>query len=635
MSLSIRHPKGVLSRRWYWDCRINDRSVSVGLCRIRGVPPREWSLAVPDWSLAYRGDAAFERSREEALQMAPDAVAKKRERLDKTPRAIMEDALKEAQGKKRRKIPTIRTLHADYVADTERLLEKKREAGKSVGELVLKRRNLKRFCEWWFAHRKGLANKSVIEVSRGDAEEFVEFLQSANPETGLRRKVVTVEKMRKHLKNVFDRMLPEGSANPFDLDPIPKDEKEEAHPAVIDERELGLVAETAREKDLLIHDLAMLSINTSLRKGDCCTLKWSDVSLDEKWKDRRGVVHRGVIRRTNRKTNRLGVYPFTEMIRMIIDRRLSERKKDDVYVFEEAAELYRRNPKGLTYRLQKVFVDALGAERGIFVEDGTGEEHVPLAEILDEAKAKVAAAPMGERKRQGMLRMLDLYARGKSYNEIVAATGCGKSLVSLYLNEAQFLVAPKRFIKAASKPRFGYGKAIKALAMATNPVGMKRDSELNFMTFRTSFVTILRKKGVSADFIKRFTAHTSTRMIDAIYDRSNALDYADDVLSVLPKTVTSDDRLVAYTGPVVEAEGAVLPSGGKKAAAKAVAVPTPSPLPPVPAGPAAGGEMSLAEIVSRLSPEDKAKIKVLSEGEKADLRRLRRLEDIEAFLALC
>ena len=81
MSLSIRHPKGVLSRRWYWDCRINDRSVSVGLCKIRGVPPREWSLSVPDWSLAHKGDAAFERSRQEAIQMAPDAVAKKREEL--------------------------------------------------------------------------------------------------------------------------------------------------------------------------------------------------------------------------------------------------------------------------------------------------------------------------------------------------------------------------------------------------------------------------------------------------------------------------------------------------------------------------------------------------------------------------
>ena len=108
MSLSIRHPKGVLSRRWYWDCRINDRSVSVGLCKIRGVPPREWSLSVPDWSLAHKGDAAFERSRQEAIQMAPDAVARKREELDRTPRAIMEEALKRAQGKKRRRIPTIR-----------------------------------------------------------------------------------------------------------------------------------------------------------------------------------------------------------------------------------------------------------------------------------------------------------------------------------------------------------------------------------------------------------------------------------------------------------------------------------------------------------------------------------------------
>ena len=177
MGLSIRHPKGKLSRRWYWDCQINDRSVSVGLCKMQGRPPREWSLAVPDWSVAHAGDRAFEESRARAVEMAPAAIARKRELLNKAPRAIMEQALKQAQGSKRRKIPTIRTLHADYAEDTE-------------------------------------------------------CLRAPEGESQLRRKVVTVEKMRKHLKCVFDRMLPEGSANPFLLDPIPKDEEEDTHPAV-------------------------------------------------------------------------------------------------------------------------------------------------------------------------------------------------------------------------------------------------------------------------------------------------------------------------------------------------------------------------------------------------------------------
>ena len=90
MGLSIRHPKGKLSRRWYWDCQINDRSVSVGLCKMQGRPPREWSLAVPDWSVAHAGDRAFEESRARAVEMAPAAIARKRELLNKTPRAIME-----------------------------------------------------------------------------------------------------------------------------------------------------------------------------------------------------------------------------------------------------------------------------------------------------------------------------------------------------------------------------------------------------------------------------------------------------------------------------------------------------------------------------------------------------------------
>ena len=612
MGLSIRHPKGKLSRRWYWDCQINDRSVSVGLCKMQGRPPREWSLAVPDWSVAHAGDRAFEESRARAVEMAPAAIARKRELLNKTPRAIMEQALKQAQGSKRRKIPTIRTLHADYAEDTERLREKKLAAGQSVGELDLKRRNLKRFCDWWLEHRRGLANKSILEVSRSDAEEFVEYLRAPEGESQLRRKVVTVEKMRKHLKCVFDRMLPEGSANPFLLDPIPKDEEEDTHPAVVDERELGLVAETAREKDLLIHDLAMLSINTSLRKGDCCTLEWDDVHLDAKCEDRTGNVFAGYIRRTNRKTKRTASYPITEMLRQILERRFSERRPGDRYVFEEAAELYERNPDGLTYRLQKVFVDALGPERGIFVEDAKAPKLTPLSEVLEDAKAKARAVPMSDGKRRKVLRMLDLYAEGKTYAEVSADVGCPKSLVSLYLNEIQDLMLPVYFIKPKNNARPGYRKAIKALTRDENPTGMKRTSKLNFMTFRTSFVTILCRKGVKADLIKRFTAHTSTRMIEAIYDQTTALDYAGDVIKELPANVTMDQHLVPYPQ-----ESAVVP------ARPAVALPPPS-----------SGEMTLAEIVKQLSKEDKAKLKALPPEEKADILKLRTLDDFETFLAL-
>ena len=62
--------------------------------------------------------------------------------------------------------------------------------------------------------------------------------------------------------------------------------------------------------------------------------------------------------------------------------------------------------------------------------------------------------------------------------------------------------------------------------------------------------------------------------------------------------------------------------------------------PAVPIGRCTGHDIttdfrSLAEIVNRLSAEDKEKLKSLSKEEKADLRRLKSLEDIEAFLALC
>ena len=45
---------------------------------------------------------------------------------------------------------------------------------------------------------------------------------------------------------------------------------------------------------------------------------------------------------------------------------------------------------------------------------------------------------------------------------------------------------------------------------------------------RFSCAYYIKNRPPQAWFIKRFTAHTSTRMIDAIYDRTNALDYAED-----------------------------------------------------------------------------------------------------------
>lgn len=101
-------------------------------------------------------------------------------------------------------------------------------------------------------------------------------------------------------------------------------------------------------------------------------------------------------------------------------------------------------------------------------------------------------------------------------------------------------------------------------------------------------------------------------MIEAIYDQTTALDYAGDVIKELPANVTMDQHLVPYPQ-----ESAVVP------ARPAVALPPPS-----------SGEMTLAEIVKQLSKEDKAKLKALPPEEKADILKLRTLDDFETFLAL-
>ena len=92
--------------------------------------------------------------------------------------------------------------------------------------------------------------------------------------------------------------------------------------------------------------LFMLAVWTGLREGDICTLKWEDVDLD-----------RRLITRKTRKTGAVVQIPISDQLYSLLSS--TPRAAGSDYVFPRHAEMYLKNPDGVSYRV-KQFLEGLG-----------------------------------------------------------------------------------------------------------------------------------------------------------------------------------------------------------------------------------------------------------------------------------
>ena len=101
------------------------------------------------------------------------------------------------------------------------------------------------------------------------------------------------------------------------------------------------------KKDPEIEPLFILGVNTPLRLGDCCNLRWSAVNLD---KD----VNKRFLRIKTSKTSASVSIPIWDQLYEL----LSKRPKNGDLVFPELAEFYKTRPTALNDRLNLIFKDA-------------------------------------------------------------------------------------------------------------------------------------------------------------------------------------------------------------------------------------------------------------------------------------
>jgi integrase len=146
------------------------------------------------------------------------------------------------------------------------------------------------------------------------------------------------------MREIFDKLGNDAGIikNPFEK--IPRLDDASENREAFTEKELKLIAEKA---DDFVKPIFAIGIYTALREGDICTLKWDEVDLDT-----------NLLIRKMSKTNRTVKIPILDDFRnFLIEQK--EKSGGSEYVIPEHAEMYQKNPGGISWRF-KNFLESNG-----------------------------------------------------------------------------------------------------------------------------------------------------------------------------------------------------------------------------------------------------------------------------------
>ncbi len=148
------------------------------------------------------------------------------------------------------------------------------------------------------------------------------------------------------LQQIFDVLFYDASLieNPFKS--IPKLNNDYQHRDVFSPNELKLIGEKTKGDEFL-YPIFAIGINTGLREGDICQLRWSEFDLVGGW-----ISHKMA------KTGKTVRIPILPTIREYFNI-LSAQRLDNEFVLPVHAEMYRANRTGIGYRVSK-FLKSMG-----------------------------------------------------------------------------------------------------------------------------------------------------------------------------------------------------------------------------------------------------------------------------------
>jgi hypothetical protein len=194
------------------------------------------------------------------------------------------------------------------------------------------------------------------------------------------------------------------------------------------------------------------------------------------------------------------------------------------FCFPEAAEMYRTNPDGITWRVKQVLARALGPKA---VDEGV----LLPAVSPDEARSRGLAYidSLGDTPKAARMREVFIaYMDGRTLDEVMTATGASRGAVSLHLNEIE---------RAAGCPIVrGKRRALKTDGLQSERGnGKRRASVRDFHSFRVTWITLALAAGVPLELVQRVTGHRTVEVVMKHYFRPGREDFRQAILRAMPK----------------------------------------------------------------------------------------------------
>lgn len=498
---------GAYRRTWYAVQSINGKRTSRALkTPLRGVIPTD---SEGRFSLALAGDAAFEKSKADALA-----------ELDAENKSRREGG---ASARKNAEALGVRTVRIADLADENAkrkryaLVEGAREYkyNKSVYDI------LAHFSNWSASRPKKKNAKRCYLLSDVDGElvreYYAEICKAQSWQTF--RKYVFI------LKSVFKHFTGGAIANPFETEYADYkgkksefgDKAEVAHkPPSAEQMARAWEYAKSRTDKPYLHRLAVVAACSGLRIGDCCRLTWDKVDLLG------GVIHEVKTKKTGAVVSvpifdydpRSKDYnPIFGELRRELEAALAEREDGAEYVIPEAARIYGFNPSRIIEEGKDIFAHAIAEADAPETAVIAGEEPKPKtpAEVL----AAIDAATFAQGKKERVRLVYELYTMGKTYKQIAEATGKTKAAVSEDLATVERLTGERlrKGVAAASSERNRRLELIKATRQSRGQ-GQRAACLYGWHSCRMFFVGYaFYEIGMSEAELIGITGHATVKMV--------------------------------------------------------------------------------------------------------------------------
>ncbi len=481
MGLEIRKS----SRWWYATFVVDGRKsiINLGVAITGKRPPKRTML----------GDDEFERSRGRA-QEAYRVLERK----------MREDRTGEKSLKKLAEMKTGQPVSFPKLADLPALWEAipRRKAPDPVYARGCKQR-LAAFAD--FATRCQRGVRDFVEVKPDTAKAFM----AAEERRGVAPK--TWNDILKLLRATFKHLHPHlnDGSNPFHGIVTKATETVNREPFTVEE--MKAILEACADDDF-IRPVIVTGMCTAMRRGDCCLLKWKDVDHKE-----------GFITVKTAKTGETVDIPMFPMLRDELAKARAKAGKSK-FCFPEAADMYRNNPDGITWRVKQVLARALERKA---VDEG---RLLPAASP-DETRSRGLAHidSLGDTPKAARMReIFTAYMDGQGINEVMASTGASRGSVSGHLNE----------IESAIGCAVVRGKRVSPKTdtlQAERENGQRKASVRDFHSFRVTWITLALAAGVPLELVQRVTGHRTVEVVMKHYFRPGREDFRQTIMRAMPK----------------------------------------------------------------------------------------------------